>query len=670
MDNIQQWWTQLQELFSSTNLQWFLAVGSGILAVALLVLALTKWGHSRPVWKCVILSFAAHLLLIGYAYGTRLIFDTPVVAEQPADPLRVNLIEEDAESTEGEDELDSSQQNTWDQFVNQPEMPSIDLLVRPEIDSEVVVEKTADRNVEKPSPSDNNIDLNQLPSTVVDPELADSPNTSNNDLPIEAPELEPQPIDVVRRGQATDPAPNPPAFQDSAQMPRQELAPNVAPLAKTNSGQDTTQAPELEPPFTSDLVDVKSPVPFAPESLPPPAAAPEFQDIRPLSSLGVKNQMRRVSRPHRIGDGQPLPKIYSLRNSVNRLEVARRRGGSIETERAVELALQWLANNQEEDGRWDPQKTGAGHETKVFGHNRQGAGAQADTGITALATLAFLASGQSHLEGQYKDEVRKALEYLARQQKSNGDLSGDARLFARMYCHSMSLLAISEALAMTGDQRLLDVTQRGVLYSVSAQNRQDGGWRYQPGDAGDMSQFGWQVLALHSAKLGGAVVPKATFSRMEKFLDACTSGAGKGLASYRPNQGPSTTMTAEALLCRYFLNQNVSNLTQMEASRQISRERPTPNHVNLYYWYYGTLAMYHAGGHEWDRWNEELKRTLLKLQHQTGSDAGSWPANGVWGGYGGRVYSTSMAALNLEVYYRYLPIYQELASEPGVSTKR
>ena len=33
--------------------------------------------------------------------------------------------------------------------------------------------------------------------------------------------------------------------------------------------------------------------------------------------------------------------------------------------------------------------------------------------------------------------------------------------------------------------------------------------------------------------------------------------------------------------------------------------------------------------------------------------------NTVWGGYGGRVYTTAMATLCLEVYYRYLPVYQE-----------
>lgn len=95
----------------------------------------------------------------------------------------------------------------------------------------------------------------------------------------------------------------------------------------------------------------------------------------------------------------------------------------------------------------------------------------------------------------------------------------------------------------------------------------------------------------------------------------------------------------------------------------MAKERPTPHHVNLYYWYYGTLALYHAGGTDWERWNDELKKSLLALQEKEGAEAGSWPANGVWAGYGGRVYATAMAALNLEVYYRYLPMY-DVAGQP------
>jgi hypothetical protein len=91
-------------------------------------------------------------------------------------------------------------------------------------------------------------------------------------------------------------------------------------------------------------------------------------------------------------------------------------------------------------------------------------------------------------------------------------------------------------------------------------------------------------------------------------------------------------------------------------------ELPGDGRANLYYWYYGTLAMYQLQGTYWDRWNEALQDTLISSQRKTGPSAGSWDANTVWGGYGGRVYSTALATLCLEVYYRFLPLYLEAAS--------
>ena len=110
-------------------------------------------------------------------------------------------------------------------------------------------------------------------------------------------------------------------------------------------------------------------------------------------------------------------------------------------------------------------------------------------------------------------------------------------------------------------------------------------------------------------------------------------------------------MTAEALFCRYLLDDVPARNGLRIASTRIGQESPSLNQVNLYYWYYGTLAMRHVGGDAWERWNDRLKSTLVSLQETSGKEAGSWEPNGVWGGYGGRVYSTAMAALNLEVYY-------------------
>ncbi|MFT5300326.1 MAG: hypothetical protein ACI87E_003278 [Mariniblastus sp.] len=653
------WPTWVLSFFSTTNLQLILLSGSGILAISLLVLAMTRWGHSRPVWKCVILSFVAHILLIGYAYGTRMIFDSPPVVQKSPPMMRVSVVEDKGESKTGED-LVVSAKNSWDQFHNEQALPALAELERPVIDSEVIIEKLVDRGVEKPK-LELNPGLDVIPQKLEKREIVVAPQPDLIDFQTENLLVDPQEIEIARRGAGAQPKPVQLVFDVPEEMARQEVNNDAAPLAEAENFPMARAPLEQEKAFISDLLDAKSDLPIAPESLPRPAAAPKFEHVKPLRPIPRNNSFRIVSSPRRIGDGQPLPKVYSLRSVETRGAIARQRGGTLETEQAVESALIWLANRQREDGSWSSAQSGGGREDKIFGHNRNGAGAQADCGITALATLAFLASGQSHLEGKYQKEVQSGLEFLVRSQKTDGDLSGNARLFAKMYCHSMSLLALSEALAMTGDQRLMPAVQRGVNFTVNAQDRRDGGWRYAPGDSGDMSQFGWQVLALHSAKLGNAHVPPETFDRMQNFLESCTSGIGKGLASYRPKQGPSTTMTAEALLCRYFLQNNVNATTLMEATRRIGTELPTPHHVNLYYWYYGTLAMYHAGGSDWERWNTELKKTLLTLQIKTGNKAGSWPANGVWGGYGGEVYSTAMATLSLEVYYRYLPIYQEVA---------
>jgi len=55
---------------------------------------------------------------------------------------------------------------------------------------------------------------------------------------------------------------------------------------------------------------------------------------------------------------------------------------------------------------------------------------------------------------------------------------------------------------------------------------------------------------------------------------------------------------------------------------------------------------------------ERLQAALLPLQHRSGGPLdGSWDPDPVWGGHGGRVYATALAALTLEVYYRYLPMH-------------
>lgn len=453
--------------------------------------------------------------------------------------------------------------------------------------------------------------------------------------PVEPPELAPAPEES-------------PADEPSLESPEAEPAPEGPPEL-------SSETPPETPPAAPSPLDASA------QELADSAAAAADEVERAIGGAAVAAaaaaavQARQESEPAARVERRPAPEIYRNRSAADRLGLVIQFGGSADTEAAVAAALQWLVANQAADGRWDADAHGAGREARILGQDRGGAGARADTGITGLAVLALLAGGQTHLEGEHREAIQHGLEFLLRSQKSDGDLAGDAEVFARMYCHGIAMLAISEAYAITGDQRIRPYVERAVAYTVGSQHPTTGGWRYHPGDTGDMSQFGWQLMALKSAEQAGFTIPPGTRSGMERFLESVTTGRRRGLASYRPREQASRTMTAEALLCRYFIGRPRDEQAD-EAAEYLLEEPPGRGPVNFYYWYYATLALHQRQGDAWKQWNDRLTARLLASQRRNGAQQGSWDPDPVWGNYGGRVFSTALGALCLESYYRYLPL--------------
>ena len=69
------------------------------------------------------------------------------------------------------------------------------------------------------------------------------------------------------------------------------------------------------------------------------------------------------------------------------------------------------------------------------------------------------------------------------------------------------------------------------------------------------------------------------------------------------------------------------------------------------------------GGEAWKTWNLKMRDGLVKSQDDTPGNPrrGSWSSAGdVQGSAGGRLMITSLNLLTLEVYYRHLPLYQQL----------
>ena len=180
-------------------------------------------------------------------------------------------------------------------------------------------------------------------------------------------------------------------------------------------------------------------------------------------------------------------------------------------------------------------------------------GVEADSGLTGLAVLAFLGAGYTHEEGIYADQIDHALRWLIRQQDGDGFLGGNATHYARMYCHGMATIALGEAYGMTQDPTLRAPLQNAIDFIVGRQNPKDGGWRYTPGKLGDVSMFGWQLMALKSAETAGLTFPNETRSLTINFLVAHSRGPSKGLSAYRLDEEVTPAMTAEALFCKQVL---------------------------------------------------------------------------------------------------------------------
>ena len=357
-----------------------------------------------------------------------------------------------------------------------------------------------------------------------------------------------------------------------------------------------------------------------------------------------------------LGPGRlASPESLFQRSFEQRQKLLNAMGGSKETEAAVARALVYLARCQQPDGRWTYQRGSS--------RGRRRARHRADVALTGLALLCFLAADHTPAkDGPYRKTAEKGIEFLLSQQKPNGDLRGGGQ----MYGHAIATLALAEAALMTGEQRYRHAAVRAAEFIVKAQNAQTGGWRYKPGQPGDTSVFGWQVMALRSVEHLGYKLPARTRKGAFRWLKRVGAGKCGMLAGYK-GRNPTAAMTAEAVFSRILLGQRLTEAQEKEADAYLMAQPPGRGRRNFYYWYYASLAMMQMQTRNWPKWNAKMRDVLLKLQQRSGELAGSWDTNTHWGSRGGRVYTTSLATLTLEVYYRYLPMY--LRANPTTTGK-
>ena len=370
-----------------------------------------------------------------------------------------------------------------------------------------------------------------------------------------------------------------------------------------------------------------------------------------------------------VGTGTGAGKgSFGQRQGGGRKLLVKRMGGTPATESAVDRGLEWLARNQEADGHWDSGKFGAKTRPGDEPMNPD----TVDSAVTGFALLAFVGAGHTEKIGRYKDHVCKAVAWFKGKQDANG-----------AYCkwnygHAIGLMAMAEAAGMGRIPDTIESAQRGVDCTTGANLKTDtssdrGGWGYAPQQSrtvnGDLSNSGWAMMALKSAKVAGLKVPFESIEGCRSYLSAVEIGRVAGdtysgnMFGYAPdpaNKGKEPggrICNAIGLLGRLFFgtpaNELENGAENMVKVGGLPGAKGAINEYGLYYIYYGTLVSFQVGGDIWKNWNESLKETLPPRQVKGGADDGSWNPECAYGNHWGRVGQTALSILCMEVYYRY-----------------
>jgi hypothetical protein len=396
-----------------------------------------------------------------------------------------------------------------------------------------------------------------------------------------------------------------------------------------------------------EAVNVDAPATEDPVGLPdqPNETAPQtaVQGVGEAIGIGAAAEMGDVGQQMGAGGGSAFA-VEGMRgrSGATKDKLLKAGGGNTESEAAVARGLAWLARKQLKDGHWEFDGSSKDH-----------------VAATGMALLPFLAAGETHKTGKkYKKTVENGLNWLMARLSSGGSLGTN-----NMYAHAIATVALCEAAGMTRDPNVKAKATQAVMYIVHAQGR-NGSWGYTgpaPSE-GDTSIVGWQIQALASAKLAEIKFEKdKVYKDANKFLDSVSTDSGSKYG-YR-EKGASQTLTPVGLLSKYYMGEMGPRHPAFGRGVEFLKQfPPQKGYFDMYYYYYATQVVHFYEGPDWHKfWNPKMRDLLIDLQRKGGGDdlLGSWDKDqGFIGSSCGRLGTTCLALLTLEVYYRHLPLYK------------
>ena len=365
-------------------------------------------------------------------------------------------------------------------------------------------------------------------------------------------------------------------------------------------------------------------------------------------------------------------------------------GGNNATEGAVMRALRWLKHTQQEDGSWKGEakkykaikKKPVPPQTEQAEFSKQRKNAikaqeKARSAYTAMALLTFLAHGETPASPEFGFTVESAIGFLLDSHHSGRFKHGDKN----EYTLPIAAYALSEASALVRVSSIEEAATAAIRAIVKGQHG-SGGWDYnlRGGDRDDTSYMGWCAQALKAAKMADLDVDgleQACKKSIEGFKKNADPNGGFGYTDARAKN----KLDGVGVLCMQLHGEGksqevIKGLKKIKKTSKVTWEMPKNGKKvtqQLYYWYYNTQAMFHAGGEYWKPWNKQFAKALVKNQvkvlkevsgytdHKSKpQDIGFWVSPMPAEHTGGNTQDTCLCALQLQVYYRYLPTFKSI----------
>jgi len=339
-----------------------------------------------------------------------------------------------------------------------------------------------------------------------------------------------------------------------------------------------------------------------------------------------------------------------MANRGKKGDAVKKYGGTVRGQNVVNKALKWLASVQNPDGSW-----GTAGEKAAY---------------TGMALLVFLAHGETPFSEDYGATVQNAMKWL-----SDTVINSEDGRMGRAYSHGIATYALSESYAMTKIPFLRIAMEKAVAVIIYGQ--QNGGgfdYYYKKGERWDNSVSGWQFQALKAAYVAGAsnegldnAIRKAiSFERRSAYSNGKFGYASAGSGGNMTGVG---TVTLQLLggsrtpECKKGVE--TIGTERLKKYQEVAKDPRKWNEIAgacLYGQYYETQAMFNSqadpsiGKKYWNEWQKVFENVLIRHQQPEGY----WEVakgHGMGPDLNGRILSTCWSALQLEVYYRYLPTF-------------